>query len=211
VQFQEDRRFYDRTIPEIMLYLAQNERVTNWHFVIWVAREHQLPPLSQKYQLLSGNITIFYLNRLPDGANPSLGVSMIALIVCPAKQALVKVSELRQRLQSITEPSRQRLMVDLMETVLVYKFDTLSWQEIEAMFGLNELKQTRVYQEARFEGVQLGEVKLLIRQLSRRFGKLSLSQQEQIAALPQEELEQLGEALLDWQSPADLPDWLRPA
>jgi predicted transposase YdaD len=104
-----------------------------------------------------------------------------------------------------------------METVLVYKFAHLSRKEIAAMFGLSELKQTRVYQEAKEEGVQigrqegvrLGEAKLLIRQLSRRFGKLSPSQQERIAALSLEELECLGEALLDWQSPADLPDWLR--
>jgi predicted transposase YdaD len=85
------------------------------------------------------------------------------------------------------------------------------------MFGLSELKQTRVYQEAkeegvqigRQEGVQLGEAKLLIRQLSRRFGTLSLSQQERIAALSLEDLERLGEAFLDWQSTADFPDWLR--
>jgi predicted transposase YdaD len=122
-----------------------------------------------------------------------------------------------------------------METVLVYKFAHLSRKEIEAMFGLSELKQTRVYQEAkeegvqigrqegvqigrqegvqigRQEGVQLGEAKLLIRQLSRRFGTLSPSQQERIVALPLAELERLGEALLDWQSPEDLPDWLRGA
>jgi predicted transposase YdaD len=105
----------------------------------------------------------------------------------------------------------------------------LSRKEIAAMFGLSELKQTRVYQEAkeegkeegvqigrqegvqigRQEGVRLGEAKLLIRLLSRRFGNLSPSQQERIAALSLEELERLGEALLDWQSAEDLPDWLR--
>ncbi|HAN45251.1 MAG TPA: hypothetical protein DCQ32_01720 [Cyanobacteria bacterium UBA8156] len=231
VQFQEDRRFYDRTLPEIILYLAQNERVTNWHFVIWVARPSLLPALPVKYQLLSANITLISLNQLSDVTSKPLGVQLIDLIVCPVQQAPTRVSELRTRLQSVTEPNRQRLLVDLMETVLVYKFDKLSRKEIEEMFGLSELKQTRVYQEAkeegveigrqegvqigrqegRREGVRLGEVKLLIRQLSRRFGKLSPSQQERITALPLEELERLGEALLDWQSSEDLPDWLRPA
>jgi len=247
VQFQEDRRFYDRALPEIILYLAQNERVTNWHFVIWVARPSLLPALPVKYQLLSANITLVSLNRLSEVTSKPLGVQLIDLIVCPVQQAPTRVSELRTRLQSVTEPNRQRRLVDLMETVLVYKFDKLSRKEIEAMFGLSELKQTRVYQEAkeegvqigrqegvqigrqegvqigrqegvqigrqegRQEGVQLGEAKLLIRQLSRRFGKLSPSQQERITALPLEELERLGEALLDWQSSEDLPDWLRPA
>jgi len=217
VQFQEDRRFYDRTLPEIILYLAQNERVTNWHFVIWVARPSLLPALPVKYQLLSANITLVSLNRLSEVTSKPLGVQLIDLIVCPVQQAPTRVSELRTRLQSVTEPNRQRRLVDLMETVLVYKFDKLSRKEIEAMFGLSELKQTRVYQEAkeegvqigRQEGVQLGEAKLLIRQLSRRFGTLSLSQQERIAALSLEDLERLGEAFLDWQSTADFPDWLR--
>ncbi|PLZ86477.1 hypothetical protein CEN45_08230 [Fischerella thermalis CCMEE 5198] len=40
------------------------------------------------------------------------------------------------------------------ETILVYKFPQMSRQEIEAMFGLSELKQTRVYQEALEEGEQ---------------------------------------------------------
>ncbi len=223
VQFQEDRRFFDRALPEIMLYLAQNEGVTDWRLVVWVARPSLLPSLPIKYQLLSPNITIVSLNQLPTEVEQSLGVNLIDLIVCPVQQAQERVVVLRARLQNLTEPTLQGLLVDLMETVLVYKFAHLSRKEIEAMFGLSELKQTRVYQEAkeegkaegvqigRQEGVRLGEVKLLIRQLSRRFGNLSPSQQERIAALSLEELEGLGEALLDWQSPADWPDWLRPA
>ncbi|MBL1203413.1 MAG: Rpn family recombination-promoting nuclease/putative transposase [Nostoc sp. GBBB01] len=34
----------------------------------------------------------------------------------------------------------------------------MSQKEIEAMFGLSELKQTRVYQEAREEGEQKGRI-----------------------------------------------------
>ncbi len=227
VQFQEDRRFFDRAIPEIMLYLAQNEGVTDWRLVVWVARPNLLPPLPIKYRLLSANITIVPLNQIATVSATSIGVNLIDLIVCPVQQAQERVVALRARLQNLTEPTLQGLLVDLMETVLVYKFAHLSREEMEAMFGLSELKQTRVYQEAkeegkeegvqigrqegRQEGVRLGEAKLLIRQLSRRFGNLSPSQQERIAALSLEELERLGEALLDWQSPADLPDWLREA
>ncbi len=231
VQLQEDRRFFDRALPEIMLYLAQNEGVTDWRLVVWVARPNLLPPLPIKYRLLSANITIVPLNQIATVSATSIGVNLIDLIVCPVQQAQERVVALRARLQNLTEPTLQGLLVDLMETVLVYKFAHLSREEMEAMFGLSELKQTRVYQEAkeegkeegvqigrqegvqigRQEGVRLGEAKLLIRLLSRRFGNLSPSQQERITALSLEELERLGEALLDWQSPTDLPDWLRPA
>jgi len=235
VQFQEDRRFFDRALPEVMLYLAQNERITDWRLVVWVARPSLLPALPGKYQLLSPHITIIPLDQISKVSEKSIGANLIDLIVCPTPQAPAKVVALRTRLQSVMEPTLQGLLVDLMETVLVYKFAHLSRKEIEAMFGLSELKQTRVYQEAkeegkeegvqigrqegrqegvqigRQEGVRLGEAKLLIRLLSRRFGNLSPSQQERIAALPLEELECLGEALLDWQSSTDLPDWLREA
>lgn len=38
----------------------------------------------------------------------------------------------------------------------LYKFPSMSRQEIEAMFSLSELKQTRVYQEGREEGREEG-------------------------------------------------------
>jgi len=41
---------------------------------------------------------------------------------------------------------------------LVYKFPTMDRQEIEAMFGISELKQTRVYQEAKEEGKEEGKI-----------------------------------------------------
>jgi predicted transposase/invertase (TIGR01784 family) len=46
----------------------------------------------------------------------------------------------------------QKQLLELIETILVYKLPNISREEIEAMFGLNELKQTRVYQEAKQEG-----------------------------------------------------------
>ena len=57
--------------------------------------------------------------------------------------------------------SQQRQLLELIETVLVYKFPSMSREEIEAMFRLSELKQTRVYQEAfqegKEEGIEQGE------------------------------------------------------
>ncbi len=42
--------------------------------------------------------------------------------------------------------------MELIETVVFYKFPRLSREELEAMLGLNDLKQTRVYQEGKLEG-----------------------------------------------------------
>jgi predicted transposase/invertase (TIGR01784 family) len=40
---------------------------------------------------------------------------------------------------------------------LVYKFPKMNREEIESMFGLSELKQTKVYQEAKQEGLAEGK------------------------------------------------------
>jgi hypothetical protein len=76
------------------------------------------------------------------------------------------------------------------------------------MFLVSDIKQTRVYQEAKQEGRQDGEMILLIRQLSKRFGKLKDIYIENIKGLNIEELEKLGEALLDFTDINDLETWL---
>jgi flagellar biosynthesis/type III secretory pathway protein FliH len=68
-------------------------------------------------------------------------------------------------------------------------------------------------QEGRQEGLQAGrqqgEVELVLRLLSRRFGALSASQEKIIRKLPLQSIEELGEALLEFTSSADLARWLR--
>ena len=115
----------------------------------------------------------------------------------------------RTRTEIVDVTIRQGI-IELLESVLVSKFSKLSRQEIEAMFLLSDIKQSRVYQEARQEGRQEGEVRLLIRQLSRRFGKLTDRHETQIANLAITQLEKLGDALLDFENIADLERWLEP-
>jgi len=50
-------------------------------------------------------------------------------------------------------------LIELLETIMVYKLPNKGREEIEAMFGLSELKQTKVYQEAKMEGIIEGEIK----------------------------------------------------
>jgi predicted transposase YdaD len=109
----------------------------------------------------------------------------------------------------------------LLETVLLSKFSQLSRQEIEAMFLVSDIKQTRVYQEAKQEGIQEGRqegrqegkkdaaTNLLLRILSKRFGKLEDSYTQNIKSLNIEQLERLGETLLDFTDINDLKIWLK--
>ncbi|MFN6462688.1 MAG: DUF4351 domain-containing protein [Nostoc sp. DedVER02] len=62
-------------------------------------------------------------------------------------------------------------------------------------------------QEGRLEGRQEGEQHLIIRLLNRRVGEIKESLIERIKGLSIEQLENLGEALLDFSNVADLEAW----
>jgi Domain of unknown function (DUF4351) len=59
------------------------------------------------------------------------------------------------------------------------------------------------------QGMIQGERSLILRLLSRRVGTLSSEVRSQVESLSLEQLESLGEALLDFSTAADLDEWLR--
>ena len=210
VQFQNKSDFYWEFIAEINLYLNQYKPVQDWKAVaLFAQRRFEVTSLTLYQQDLinSGRIIPIYLDEVRSG---SIGVGLIQLILTQDVQAPVLVQQLLERAKTeIADPLVTRDIIDLLETVLVSKFAQLSREEIQAMFLLSDIKQTRVYQEAKQEGRQEGETHLLIRQLSRRFGKISDRRIQVINSLTLEQLDDLGEALLDFGELADLDNWLR--
>ena len=129
--------------------------------------------------------------------------------------------QLGEKIEQENNTEIQEQVLELIETVLVYKFPKLSRQEIEEMFTYSDLKQTRVYQEAREEGEQrglkLGEQRglvkgqstMLLRMLSRKFGQITPSLRGKVNKLSAKQLENLAEALFDLETIADLNNWLK--
>ncbi|MFO1429572.1 MAG: DUF4351 domain-containing protein [Candidatus Competibacteraceae bacterium] len=102
----------------------------------------------------------------------------------------------------------------MIETIMVYKLPRLMREEIHTMLNLTEveLKQTRFYQDVFEEGLQEGrqrQIAMILRILRRRLDSVGPTQESRIQALPLAELDALGEALLDFQTPEDLSEWLR--
>jgi predicted transposase YdaD len=91
----------------------------------------------------------------------------------------------------------------------------MSREEIERMFGQDELKQTRFYQDVKAEGITEGiaqgrvegEISLILRQLKRKIN-ISAKVEQKIRSLNIEQLENLGEALLDFNQESDVLNWL---
>jgi predicted transposase YdaD len=104
------------------------------------------------------------------------------------------------------QPS-SRVIMEMITTIIVYKFEQFSRMEVEEMLGIT-LKHTKVYQEIKEEGREEATVKLIIRLLTKRFGTISGELRSAITDLPLPILEDLSEALLDFTSQADLQTWL---
>jgi predicted transposase YdaD len=162
----------------------------------------------------------------------SLTIAIIQLILAPENKAPELARQINTKVQQEPDSDLQEQVVKFIETVLVYKFPKLSRQDIEAMFTYNDLKNTRVYQEAKEEGLQLGkqeglqlgkqeglqlgeqrglqrQVAMLLKMLTRKFGKLSPRTKNRITKLSVTQLENLAEVIFDLQTVADLNTWLR--
>lgn len=206
VQFQDKPDFYWELIAEINLYLNQYKPIQDWKAIaLFAQRCLEVKSLTLYQQELINNhrIICIYLDDLPSG---SIGVGLIQLIIAQDAQAPLLVQQLLARAKTeIADPLMTRGIIDLLETVLVSKFAKLSREEIQSMFLLTDIKQTRVYQEAKQEG----EIKLLLRQLSKRFGAIGNPRIQAINQLSLEQLEDLGEALLDFGNITELDHWLK--
>ena len=86
---------------------------------------------------------------------------------------------------------------------------------IRQLFREGMMRESVIYQEILAEGEQIGEKigeqrerKLVVRLLTRRVGELPQDVCQRIETLSLEQLENLGEALLDFHRMADLDAWL---
>ena len=183
VQFQPDDTLYYRLFAELFLFLKQYQPPHPWQIVViyphrGVEREQSLH-FGEILNLAS--VRRIYLDELPHRSHPSLGIGVIKLVVESETAAVRTAQTLIERTrEEITDQSSQRQLIDLIESIIIYKLPQKSREEIEAMFELSDLKQTRVYQEALAEGeeqglergLQEGE-RLVVENLLRvRFGEL---------------------------------------
>ncbi|QGZ89612.1 Rpn family recombination-promoting nuclease/putative transposase [Microcystis aeruginosa] len=160
VQFQKDERFYSRFFSEIFLYFHQSESNNNWQgVIIYPHPEIENSPKSRYQEFFaSGRVNCYYLNQLDEG--DSLGVKVLQLIVESEPNTLAQGKELIQQVrQQFQESLKRRDILELIETILIYKLPKMNRKEIEAMFSLSDLRETKVYQEALEEGREEGREK----------------------------------------------------
>ncbi len=223
IQMQDDPEFYHRFFAEIHLYLKLHPKTYDWQAIV-IFPSRNIEPKSRhlhRANLSSDQVHRVYLDGFKSTSTESLGIGLMQLIVADDADAIAKAKDLLARTEPLSKTDAKfSAIMETIETIIVYKFPSLSREEIENMLGLSELKQTKVYQEAleegREEGIAMGEQRgklegeqsVILRQLARRIGNVTPDQQAQIRALSIYQLEALAEALLGFSEPNELTNWL---
>jgi len=127
------------------------------------------------------------------------------------------LEQIATRIAIIEEPTQQADLLACTQVLAGLRFEK---NLIRQLFRKETMRGSVIYQEIRedglLEGRQLGllegrkdeALSFLTRQLTRRIGAIAPETREQIQTLSVEELEDLGEALLDFSEASDLTNWL---
>ena len=94
----------------------------------------------------------------------------------------------------------------------MYKLPLVNRQEIEKMFSLSDVRDTKVYQEALEEGREEGKLvakqNLILSQLNLKIAKISPSIEAEVKQFNLTELDNLALALFNFSNVEDLQQWL---
>ena len=214
VQFQRDAGLYERLFGESLLYFYRNRsRFTDWKAVIIYPTRSTEQAETYPYRslLTSDQVHRVFLDELGEIEQLPLGVALMALTTVDEASMPEVARALLERSQQETSQTSSRPIIEMLTTILVYKFTDLSRREAEAMLGIS-LQETRFYREAEEEGREKGREEegrtLTLRLLTRRFGELSQSLAARISELSLNQIEALADVLFDLQSLSDLELWM---
>jgi predicted transposase/invertase (TIGR01784 family) len=219
VQFQPDELLYERMLSEISIYIYRHRNsFSSWRAVaIYPSRSLEQSNKDVVAEMLaSGRITPIYLDELGETASLPTGLNLMLLTILEGDPAVARARQMIQ--QSLSLPDG-RVIMDLISTIMVYKFNNLTRDEVDTMLGI-QLEQTRVYQDAKAEGEIIGEVRglergrsegeqvLVLKQLTRKLGTINPEIKVRVNSLNIDRIESLGEDLLDFTQISDLVAWL---
>ena len=214
VQFQKDEQLYERVFAESHLYFYRNRnRFSDWQAVIiYPSRNTEQNDIYPHRSLLnSDQVHRIYLDELGDIHQLPVWVALMVLTTLEESQAPEAARYLLTKSNQETSSLSSQVIIEMITTIMMYKFENLTLREVEVMLGIS-LERSRAYreikQEGREEGLQQATLNLVLRLLTKRFGELSEELRSSISALPLPVMENLSEALLDFTSLNDLQNWL---
>lgn len=165
-------------------------------------------------RVLEFNYEVVQLNQLKwqdfvNQRNPVASALMAKMQIDVQERPTVKLMSLQLLANLGLNPAQIQLISGFIDTYL----DLNAQEEImfqEQLASIEPKQEERVMQIVTSwmrQGIQQGELTLILRLLNRRIGEVNPQLQERIQTLSTDELETLGEALLDFTTAADLDAW----
>ena len=138
---------------------------------------------------------------------------LLPFAVLSQTETPVKVLEqVARKIEEITDRTEQSNVAAATAIIAGLILDRMI---IKRLLRQDIMKESVIYQEiqeiSEAKGIQKGEASLVLRQLHRRMGEIPANFREKIRELSVEQLESLGEALLDFETQIDLVNWLNQA
>ena len=158
VQFQRVPAFYANLFAKVFSYLEVNDPGQEWMAVAIFSNRAAEPKQQGPYRdlLASPRVKRIYLNELSVPGEAPPGFAILQLATIGRTETREVVSRLLRHAHQEPDCERGELIVRLTEEVLIRRFDELDREEIRRMFKLQDIRKTRVWQEAREEGLEEG-------------------------------------------------------
>ena len=151
-----DEMLYERLFAESLLYFYRNRmRYSDWQAVVIYPSRSIEQSNSYPYRAFLNSEQLYrvYLDELGDIRQLPLGLALMVLTTIREDQAPEEARYLLSRTDEEVPQVSNRAIIELITTIMVYKFEQLSRAEVEIMLGIT-LQQTRVYREIKEEGRQ---------------------------------------------------------
>ncbi|WP_430013219.1 Rpn family recombination-promoting nuclease/putative transposase [Microcystis ichthyoblabe FBCC-A1114] len=190
------RRFPKKTMRQVVIYLKETSSplvqenafiLPNTRHEYEVLRLWEIP--AEKMLGLSGLLPLSNLGKTPN--RPEI-----------LRQVAAKIDNIEGRTEKSNLAAATAILAGLV----------LSKEIIGSLLREETMRESVIYQDIRESGKAQGRreeaVSLILRLLNRRLGEISSTLGQQIQELSLEQLETLGEALLDFTSLTDLTAWL---
>jgi len=185
-------RKYRCNVEQVVIFLKSTTSE------IAFTNEFTAPNTEHRYRV----IRMWEENPAPLLANTGL-LPLATLARSDSPQALL--TQVAQQVANIEETGQRQDVSACTEILAGLRFDK---NLITQLFREEIMRESVIYQDILEQGQRRGEVAVILRQLTRRIGSLTPEIQAQIQTLSISQLEDLGEALLDFSQPTDLTAWL---
>jgi predicted transposase/invertase (TIGR01784 family) len=161
VQFRKSPKFYANLFAKVFTYLGENDPGQEWAAVALFGNRRLEPTQLGPYDALlrSRHVTRIYLDELSMPADPPLGLGILQMVSAHTSELPELVSRLVKKAEhEIADSVLSASVIELTGELLLRRFTELDREEVRQMFQLQDIRKSKVWQEARESGREEGRI-----------------------------------------------------